>query len=88
MNADGIKDQDMLVLNIKFTPDPIVGFVSEDRTLRVEFVHIEEREGSDLHDGEEWKFANQSVFTATGGASDEVDGLGFDNLGGANVPSA
>tara|TARA_B110000046_G_scaffold72446_1_gene80219 strand:- start:2893 stop:3267 length:375 start_codon:yes stop_codon:yes gene_type:complete len=35
-------------------------------------------------DTQEWKFANQSVFTGTGGASDEVVGLGTDGAGISN----
>lgn len=37
--------------------------------------------GFESVDSQAWKFANQSVFTASGTASGEVDGLGFDDLG-------
>ena len=81
VNADKIEDNDMLVLNIKFQPDPIAGFESVGRTLRVEFVHDETQ--SDFGQ-QTWSFANQSVFTATGVASDEVVGLGTNGEGDAN----
>jgi hypothetical protein len=86
VNTDGIKDEDMLVLNITFKPTPIGGFDSVDRTLRVEFIHDQNKEGvTDGSDLQTWLFANQSVFTATGVASDEVVGLGTDGEGDANT---
>ena len=72
VNADGIQDLDVLVLNIKFQPDQIAGFESVDRTLRVEFIHRTIQEGLPTVQDGQWLFANQSVFTASGGASDEA----------------
>ena len=85
VNTDGIKDEDMLVLNITFKPTQIAGFDSADRTLRVEFIHDKDKVGiTDGSDAQTWLFANQSVFTATGVASDEVVGLGTNGEGDAN----
>ena len=84
VNVDGIKDADILVLNITFKPDQIVGFESVPRTLRVEFTHSNGHIDNQLGDVHEWKFANQEVFTATGVASDEVVGLGTNGEGVAN----